>query len=56
MIDERIWKPLLHEVASGALDASLDEVGYRSHCHRRNYRFVLGRTPSRSGFVDGASL
>lgn len=34
-----IWKPLLHEVASGALDSSLDEVGYRSHAHRYGYRY-----------------
>ncbi|MCB1847346.1 MAG: FAD-dependent oxidoreductase, partial [Halieaceae bacterium] len=25
-----IWKPLLHEVATGALDAGLDEVSYRA--------------------------
>jgi NADH dehydrogenase len=37
-----IWKPLLHEVAAGALDANLDEVGYRSHGHRWGYRFFLG--------------
>jgi len=37
-----VWKPLLHEVAAGALDANLDEVGYRSHCHRWRYRFFLG--------------
>jgi len=36
-----IWKPLLHEVAAGSLDASLDEVGYRSHCHRWGYRFFM---------------
>ena len=37
-----IWKPLLHEVAAGSLDANLDEVGYRSHGHRCGYRFFLG--------------
>lgn len=37
-----IWKPLLHEVATGSLDANLDEVGYRSHCHRWGYRFFYG--------------
>lgn len=37
-----IWKPLLHEVAAGSLDASMDEVGYRSHCHRWGYRFFNG--------------
>jgi NADH dehydrogenase len=37
-----IWKPLLHEVAAGALDANLDEVGYRSHGHRWGYRFFCG--------------
>lgn len=37
-----IWKPLLHEVAAGSLDANLDEIGYRGHCHRWGYRFFLG--------------
>jgi NADH dehydrogenase len=37
-----IWKPLLHEVAAGSLDANLDELGYRSHCHRWGYRFFSG--------------
>ena len=37
-----VWKPLLHEVAAGALDANLDEVGYGSHGHRWGYRFVFG--------------
>jgi NADH dehydrogenase len=37
-----IWKPLLHEVAAGSLDANLDEVGYRSHGHRWGYRFYYG--------------
>ncbi|WP_390585562.1 NAD(P)/FAD-dependent oxidoreductase [Erythrobacter sp. MTPC3] len=38
-----IWKPLLHEVAAGSLDANLDEVGYRGHCYRWGYRFFQGR-------------
>ncbi|MGQ0533264.1 MAG: NAD(P)/FAD-dependent oxidoreductase [Caulobacteraceae bacterium] len=38
-----IWKPLLHEVAAGSLDANLDEVGYREHGHRWGYRFFMGR-------------
>ena len=37
-----IWKPLLHEVAAGSLDANLDEVGYRSHAFRWGYRFFDG--------------
>jgi NADH dehydrogenase len=37
-----IWKPLLHEVAAGSLDANLDEVGYRAHCFRWGYRFFQG--------------
>jgi NADH dehydrogenase len=37
-----IWKPLLHEVAAGSLDANLDEVGYREHCRRWGYRFFCG--------------
>ena len=41
-----VWKPLLHEVAAGSLDANLDEVGYRSHGHRWGYRFFLGSLQS----------
>jgi NADH dehydrogenase len=41
-----VWKPLLHEVAAGSLDANLDEVGYRSHCHRWGYRYFLGTLES----------
>ncbi|PZU08016.1 NAD(P)/FAD-dependent oxidoreductase [Sphingomonas sp.] len=41
-----IWKPLLHEVATGALDANIDEVGYRSHCKRWGYRFFHGTLES----------
>ncbi|MEL7452196.1 MAG: NAD(P)/FAD-dependent oxidoreductase [Pseudomonadota bacterium] len=37
-----IWKPLLHEVAAGSLDANLDEVGYGAHAHRWGYRFFQG--------------
>lgn len=38
-----VWKPLLHEVAAGSLDANLDETGYREHAHRWRYRFFPGR-------------
>lgn len=38
-----IWKPLLHEVATGALDQSLDEVSYQAHARGHGYRFRLGR-------------
>jgi NADH dehydrogenase len=41
-----IWKPLLHEVATGSLDANMDEVGYRSHCHRWGYRYFYGTLSS----------
>ncbi len=37
-----IWKPLLHEVAAGSLDANLDEIGYGAHGHRWGFRFFLG--------------
>lgn len=37
-----VWKPLLHEVAAGSLDANLDEVGYRGHAFRWGYRFFAG--------------
>ncbi|MEC8582295.1 MAG: FAD-dependent oxidoreductase, partial [Pseudomonadota bacterium] len=36
------WKPLLHEVAAGALDPNLEEVGYGGHAARWGYRFYQG--------------
>lgn len=41
-----IWKPLLHEVAAGSLDANLDEVGYGGHAVRWGYRFFNGAIES----------
>jgi len=41
-----IWKPLLHEVAAGSLDANLDEVGYGGHAVRWGYRFFNGSLES----------
>jgi NADH:quinone reductase (non-electrogenic) len=37
-----IWKPLLHEVASGSLNADIDSVSYRAHAHNNHFRFKLG--------------
>ena len=37
-----IWKPLLHEVASGSLDVGVDSVGYRAHAHQNGFMFKLG--------------
>jgi NADH dehydrogenase len=41
-----VWKPLLHEVAAGSLDANLDEVGYGGHAARWGYRFFYGSLES----------
>ena len=54
-----IWKPLLHEVAAGSLDANLDEVGYGGHAARWGYRFFYGALESidREGrFITTAPL
>ncbi len=37
-----IWKPLLHEVATGALDSGLDEVSYQGHAGINGYQFQRG--------------
>ncbi|WP_025819444.1 NAD(P)/FAD-dependent oxidoreductase [Shewanella marina] len=37
-----IWKPLLHEVATGSIDADLDGVIYSAHGVKHGYRFELG--------------
>lgn len=37
-----IWKPLLHEVATGTLDSSTDAVIYHAHAAKHFYQFQLG--------------
>ncbi|MBE9610515.1 NAD(P)/FAD-dependent oxidoreductase [Chitinilyticum piscinae] len=37
-----IWKPLLHEVATGALNTGEDEVNYFGHAWHNGYRFEFG--------------
>ncbi len=37
-----IWKPLLHEVATGSIDADLDGVVYSAHAAKHHYNFQLG--------------
>lgn len=37
-----IWKPLLHEVATGSLDINTDGVVYRAHSGAHHYEFQLG--------------
>lgn len=38
-----LWKPLLHEVAAGTLDANEDELNYLVHASRNHYNFQLGK-------------
>ncbi len=38
-----LWKPLLHEVATGTLDDGVDALSYRAHCASVGIRFHLGR-------------
>lgn len=37
-----IWKPLLHQVATGALDSSLDALNYQVHARGNGFKFELG--------------
>lgn len=46
LVDEdptHIWKPLLHEVASGALDPGIDELNYRAQARSARFKFQIGR-------------
>lgn len=46
LLDENathLWKPLLHEVAAGTLDANQDELNYFIHASINYYHFQLGR-------------
>jgi NADH dehydrogenase len=37
-----LWKPLLHEVATGSLDGGIDELSYRAQAHNHHFKFHLG--------------
>lgn len=37
-----IWKPLLHEVATGTLDVEIDQLSYRAHAAAHGFEFQLG--------------
>src|SRR4051812_1095471 len=37
-----IWKPLLHEVAAGTLDAAHSEISYLDHARRNGFTFWPG--------------
>ena len=44
LVDQRpthLWKPLLHEVATGSLDGNHDEISYVSLARKNGFRFVL---------------
>lgn len=38
-----LWKPLLHEVATGALDSGVDELNYQAHGKKHGFNFQVGR-------------
>jgi NADH dehydrogenase len=37
-----VWKPHLHEIASGTLDIDVDSVEYLAHARTHHYRFRIG--------------
>ena len=51
-----IWKPLLHEVATGSLDTSIDGVAYSAHGAKHGFRFVLGELTGADASAKTLSL
>ena len=37
-----LWKPLLHELATGALDDGVEGLSYRAHAHHHHFNFEQG--------------
>ncbi|USD66199.1 NAD(P)/FAD-dependent oxidoreductase [Vibrio sp. SCSIO 43136] len=37
-----LWKPLLHEVATGSLDEGVDALSYRAHAKNHGFDFQMG--------------
>jgi NADH:ubiquinone reductase (H+-translocating) len=35
-----IWKPKLHEIASGSMNAALEETNYLAHAAKHHYKFI----------------
>ncbi|MBX2886825.1 MAG: NAD(P)/FAD-dependent oxidoreductase [Granulosicoccus sp.] len=51
-----LWKPLLHEVATGSLDSNHDEVSYVSLARKHGFQFMLGRLESVNGAEKTLSI
>lgn len=46
LVDARmthLWKPRLHEVAAGAINANMDELSYLAHGKHHHFEFMVGR-------------
>jgi NADH:ubiquinone reductase (H+-translocating) len=41
--ESHVWKPLLHEVATGALDIGIDALSFRGHAAANGYHFQQGQ-------------
>jgi NADH:ubiquinone reductase (H+-translocating) len=41
-----LWKPLLHEVATGSLDEGVDALSYRAHAKNHSFDFQMGSLDS----------
>ena len=37
-----LWKPLLHELATGALNDGVEALSYRAHAHNHYFNFEQG--------------
>ncbi|KUI99785.1 NAD(P)/FAD-dependent oxidoreductase [Vibrio sp. MEBiC08052] len=37
-----LWKPLLHEVATGSMDEGVDALSYRAHARNHSFDFQMG--------------
>jgi NADH dehydrogenase len=40
--ERHLWKPLLHEVATGFMDVGADALEYRAHAMKNGYRYCIG--------------
>ncbi len=42
LLGRHLWKPLLHEVATGSLDEGVDALSYLAHARNHGFQFQLG--------------
>ena len=50
-----LWKPLLHEVATGSLDEGVDALSYLAHARNHGFQFQLGSVKRKQSLLQNCA-